>query len=259
MLDRITPLLLTWNEESNLERTLAPLAWAREIVVVDSHSADGTLALLRQRSNVRVLARTFDDFASQWNFGLDALAGEWVLALDADYVLSPELVDELRQLAPRATTAGYRVRFRYCVDGVPLRGSLYPASVVLFRRELARFRQDGHCYRVTLQSGDVQELHATIAHDDRKGFGRWLAAQRRYADEEARKLTTSPWRELGWPDRLRRVPFLALPAVLAHCLIAKGGVLDGRAGLVYAGQRALAETLISMKVIEHRRARRRAR
>jgi glycosyltransferase involved in cell wall biosynthesis len=249
MLDRITPLLLTWNEEANLARTLAPLAWAREIVVVDSGSTDATIEIARTHGNVRVIARTFDDFAAQWNAGLDALTSEWVLALDADYVLTDALVEELRRLAPPPEVSGYRVRFRYWVGGTPLRGSLYPPAIVLFRREVARFHLDGHCYRVALARGQTRDLAGQIGHDDRKPFSRWWQSQRRYATEEAAKLRVTPWRELRWPDRVRRVPFAAAPLVFAHCLVGKGGWRDGRAGFTYAGQRALAEALISARLL----------
>lgn len=253
MLDRITPLLLTWNEEANLERTLAPLAWAKEVLVVDSGSTDATRDILTRHPNVRVVERAFDDFAQQWRFGLSQVDAEWVLALDADYVLDDALVDEMRSLSPSAATSGYRVSFRFCVGGVPLRASLYPPAVVLFRRSQARVRQDGHCYRFEVAEGVVEELQAKITHDDRKPFARWLASQRRYADDEAKKLLESSWQELGWADRLRRVPFAAGPVSFGHCLVVKRGLLDGRAGLVYAGQRLLAETLISMKLLERRR------
>ena len=66
----ITPLLLTFNEEDNLERTLAPLSWAREIVVVDSGSTDRTLEILARDPRIRVVVRDFDTHAMQWNFGL---------------------------------------------------------------------------------------------------------------------------------------------------------------------------------------------
>lgn len=249
MLDRITPLLLTWNEESNIARTLDRLGWARRIVVIDSGSTDATLDILRARANVQVLSRAFDDFASQWNFGLDALEAEWVLALDADYVLSQALIEEVRVLRPPERVTGYRATFRYCIDGTPLRGSLYPPSVVLFRRALARFRQDGHCYRVTLAGGELRDLTAPILHDDRKPLARWWQSQRRYAAEEAAKIHATAWRDLAWPDRVRRVPFLAAPLVFGHCLLAKGGWRDGRAGLTYAGQRAIAEAMISAKLL----------
>jgi glycosyltransferase involved in cell wall biosynthesis len=254
MLDQITPLVLTFDEEANIERTLSALRWAREVLVLDSGSSDATLRLVRSFPNTRAVTRPFDSFASQWNHALRECDVEspWVLALDADHVLTPELIDELANLDRTADAVGYRARFRYCVDGTPLRSSLYPPSTVLFRRERARFIQDGHCQRVEL-SGSVGDalpvLEHPILHDDRKPFARWLSAQRRYAREEADKLTRTPLVALSWPDRVRLVPFAAPPAVMMHCLVTHGGLLDGRAGLTYAAQRTLAETLLSLSLL----------
>ena len=100
MLDQITPLILTYNERSNIERTLARLDWARRIVVIDSFSTDGTLDILRRDRRIAVFTREFVDFAGQCNFGLTQIETRWVLSLDADYELSGELLDELRRLVP---------------------------------------------------------------------------------------------------------------------------------------------------------------
>src|SRR5437764_11178163 len=97
MLEQITPLILTYNESPNIGRTLEQLRWARDIVVVDSLSDDETLEIAKGFPQVRVFQRQFDTHGVQWNFGLNetAISTEWVLALDADFVLSPELVDEI--------------------------------------------------------------------------------------------------------------------------------------------------------------------
>src|SRR5688572_4223127 len=135
MIEQITPLILTFNEAPNIERTLAPLSWARDIVVVDSGSTDKTRELLARHSKVRVVERVFTTHAEQWNFGLEhtGIRSDWVLALDADFVLSDELVKELSTLDPDAGTAGYRASFTYCIEGKPLRGAAYPPVVVLYR------------------------------------------------------------------------------------------------------------------------------
>jgi len=251
MLDQIAPLLLTYDEAPNIGRTLAQLAWAREVLIVDSFSTDATLSIARAFPNVRVVQREFDDHTSQWRFGLHALgAGRpWVLALDADYVLSDELIEGLGQLTPPSDVSAYRAHFRYCVDGRVLRGSLYPPVSVLFRRDRADYVKDGHTQRLVVQHGRTLDLRGTILHDDRKPMSRWLRSQRRYAAEEAAKLGETPWAQLRWPDRVRRVPFVAAPLVGAHCLLAKGGLLDGRPGLKYAAQRMLAEWLISIALV----------
>src|SRR5580692_10075232 len=125
MMDSITPLVLTFNEAPNIRRTLEKLAWAQNILVVDSFSTDETLEIVRSFPQVRVVQRKFDSFAQQCNFGLAQITTEWVLSMDADYILSDALIDEIKSLKPSASVTGYSARFKYCVFGHSLRASLY--------------------------------------------------------------------------------------------------------------------------------------
>ena len=181
MLDQITPIILTYNEAPNLRRTLNAVRWARDIVVVDSFSDDTTLTIAAEFRQVRVFQRHFDCHQDQWNFALKetGITSEWVLALDADYVLTPESVEEMKVLQPSAGVNSYQARFVYCVHGKPLRGSAYPPVTVLYRRERATYQQDGHTQRVVID-GAVGELHSPILHDDRKPLTHWLKSQDRY-------------------------------------------------------------------------------
>lgn len=250
MLEDITPLILTFNEDANIERTLNSLNWARDIVVVDSGSTDATQNILIGRPNVRVFERSFTTHAEQWNYALreTGVRTEWVLALDADFVLSDALVSELVSLAPAPGVAGYRASFVYCVLGKPLRGTVYPPVVVLYRAHKARYWQDGHTQRVEVD-GKIEALASKIFHDDRKPLADWIQAQARYARLECEKLATTPFRELGVADRVRRLVVVAPAAMFLYCLIVKRGLLDGRAGVFYALQRATAEALLSLYLL----------
>src|SRR5215217_3615658 len=139
MLDQITPLILTYNEAPNIGRVLAGLSWAKDVVVVDSFSDDETVELATSFANVRVVQRVFDNHRNQWEFGLkDAgIATPWVLALDADYVVSSEVIAEMAELRPATETVGYQAKFVYCVNGKRLRSGIYPPVTVLYRRDAA--------------------------------------------------------------------------------------------------------------------------
>lgn len=250
-LNQVTVLILTFNEAPNIGRTLDALTAFPEVVILDSGSTDDTLAIAGRYPNVRVCHRPFDNHSAQWNHGLAAcgLQREWVLALDADYVLQASLVDEIAALAPAADVAGYRTAFSYWMLGKPLSRSLYPPVTTLFRRAAADYLQDGHTQRVRL-NGQVVNLRGRIAHDDRKPLVHWLAAQDRYARLECDLLLSKPWSALSWRHRLRRMKFITPWLVPMYCLTVGRGLLDGRAGWYYALQRGVAEAVLALKLLE---------
>lgn len=250
MIESITPVILTYDEAPNIGRTLDALAWARDVVLVDSMSTDATLAIAARHPNVRVFQRAFDSHAAQWNYAISEtrIATPWILALDADYVAAPAFVAELARCDLDGPVAGYRCRFVYCIEGRPLGGALYPPVVALYRRQGARYVQDGHTQRVCIE-GPIGAIAAPLLHDDRKPLARWVASQVRYARLEAEKLAATPWRKLAWSGRLRRMLVVAPVLVPLHCLLVKGGILHGRAGLYYAMQRTVAELLIALSLL----------
>lgn len=247
MIELITPVILTRDEEPNIGRTLERLRWAREVVIVDSNSSDRTPEIARTFPNVRFVPRTFTNLADQWAFGLAEVRTPWALTLDADYQVPAEFTAELEALEPSPATAGYECAFRYAVDGHVLRSTLYTPRVVLLRRDRASFYMDGHTQRVRL-GGNIERLASKITHDDRKSFASFVARQRRYMRDEARKLRHTPSRELNAAGRIRKFVVVAPLAVLIHTLLAKRVILDGIPGLRYAYERFVAELILSWEL-----------
>ena len=250
-LDEIVVLILTCDEEANIARTLRGVAWARRIVIVDSLSVDRTRDIAAEFPQTEIHTRRFTSHAEQWNFALKVCGEDvvWVLALDADHRVTDDFVEALGGLAPSPEYSGYRAPFRYCVAGRPLRGSLYPAATVLFRRPSARFVQRGHTQRLLLSDGIVGDIKAPIDHDDRKPRVRWHAAQVRYARLEADYLRSTPTGVLRPIDRLRRLAWFTPIAVGPYALIVKRCALDGWRGWGYAAERTYVEFLIAREIM----------
>jgi glycosyltransferase involved in cell wall biosynthesis len=249
--DKITPLVITYNEAPNIGRVLKGLTWAKRVIVLDSGSTDETLEICGGFANVEVVYRAFDDHTSQWNYGLELVTTEYCLTLDADYVVSAAGAEEMQGRVRRDPLEGYFARLEYCIRGTPLRSSILPPRLVLFRLGRGRYFQDGHTQKLALE-GRSDFLKHPILHDDRKPLGRWLWAQERYATLEATKLLNTPRAELPWSDRIRRLVVVAPWLVPAVYLFARGGVRDGWKGLDYAAQRAIAELVLSLRLIEGR-------
>lgn len=250
MLDKITPLILTYNESPNIERNLKRLYWAKSIIIVDSYSNDNTLNILERYPQIKIFQRKFDTHTNQWNYGLEKIKSDWVLSLDADYILSEELINEIANLSPDTPIDSYFINIKYCIWGQPIRSGLYPPRQVLFRKEKAIYINDGHTQILSV-NGKNDKLSSYIYHDDRKSLTRWLWAQDRYINIEAKKILETPENQLSLADRLRKQKIFAPFIILFYCLILKGGIFDGWAGLYYALQRTLAEILLSITIIEN--------
>ena len=112
-MNAVTPLTViipTFNEEENIQECLESVAWADEIMVVDSFSKDRTLEIARRHTD-RILQREYINSASQKNWAIPQTRHQWVMVVDADERVTPELRDEIRALlAAGPPASGYVIR-----------------------------------------------------------------------------------------------------------------------------------------------------
>jgi len=265
----LTALVLTYNEQENIRRNLEALVWVPKVIVVDSFSNDRTLEIARSFPNVQIVQRVFDTHASQWNAGLDRIDTEWALTLDADYMLTAELQEEIKKLEPASDLALYWGEFDYCIFGRPLRASVYPPRVVLFRTKRARYVDEGHTQQLRVK-GKLAKFKGKIWHDDRKPLNRWFQSQVRYSEIEAAYLehgarhgesvqgrTGSKEQgagraELNRLDKMRRWLIVMPLAMPIYLLLVRGLIFDGWNGWYYAFQRTVAEMMLSLRLLEHK-------
>jgi glycosyltransferase involved in cell wall biosynthesis len=249
--DDITPLVITFNEKPNIERTLSKLSWAQRILVLDSGSVDGTVEIAASWPKTELAYHAFESFAAQCNFGLSLIRTGWTLSIDADYELSDELIQEIGELRdPGSRVAGYSALFMYCIYGRPLRGAVYPPRTILHRTG-AHYINEGHGHRVVV-GGEIRRLKGKINHDDRKPLSRWLTSQQNYARLEADHLMSVSPKALSRIDRIRRMGWPAPSFSLFYVLLVKGCILDGYAGWSYALQRLIAEAMLAVELADRR-------
>ncbi len=250
-LPHLTPVVLTYNEEANIARCLQQLTWAAQVIIVDSGSTDRTLEIIATFPNAKVLTRPFDNHTAQWNYGCQHAATDWILSLDADYILTPELIAELTASQPPADLAAYYISFVYCLNGSPLRGTLYPPRAALFQKARCTYIPDGHTQLLQV-NGPHASLTHKILHDDRKSLRRWLTSQQNYAALEAAHLCEPATGPTGLADRLRLMIWPAAPAAFFFTLLGKGLIFDGWPGLYYSLQRTYAELLLSLELLDRK-------
>lgn len=248
----ISAFLIVLNEAENLRACLGTLAFADEIVVVDSGSEDGSVAIARRFTD-RIFERPFRDFADQKNFALAQVRSEWALSVDADERVSPELRDEiLETVASSPRAAGYRVPRKNFFRGQWIRCSYPDFQTRLFRKATARFV--GIVHETVEIDGEIAELRSPLLHYNAPSVAAFLAKIRRYASLDARKrvesgerfaarsLWVQPVRELrrllfqraAYRDGLNGVMLATLMAVYAAA-VSFHGLRESRKAVASAG------------------------
>jgi glycosyltransferase involved in cell wall biosynthesis len=267
----ISVLILTLDEEVNLGDCLDSVAWCDDVVVFDSFSSDRTVEIAR-KNGARVVQRTFDNYASQRNSALTEVAYRhpWVLMLDADERMTPELYLEINSTLERTDDriTLYRFRRKDQLFGQWLkRASGYPSwfgrlvrpSRVEIRREI---NEEYHT------NGGIGFLQEHILHYPlNKGIAHWYERHNRYSSLEAMALIQETQGSLPWRDLLARDPIIRrralkqmayrMPArplcVFIYLYLVRLGFLDGKAGLIYSALRSYYELMIDLKIMEIRR------
>lgn len=254
----ITLIVLTKDEEPNLDHCLKDAAGrVEQIVVVDSGSTDGTLAIARQYG-ADVYDHLFKDQADQFNWALDnaKISGEWVLRLDADESISDELWDEIElalEKAP-ADVAGFYLKRRVYFMGRWIRhGGYYPTWLLrLFRKGKARSEARAMDEHLVLTEGRTGELQNDFKDENHKELGWWISKHNSYSTREAQAMLERrgamdaeglrPDLFGSHPERKRWLKenlYLKLPIFVRPFLyffyryVLRGGFLDGRQGFLF--------------------------
>jgi glycosyltransferase involved in cell wall biosynthesis len=267
----VSVLLLTLNEEINIDACLDSLHWSNDIVVFDSHSTDRTVSRACERG-ARVVQRPFDNWSAHQNWAVTNIEfrNPWVLYLDADERCDDELRAEvIARAIPGAPEAAFRIRRKDFFMGRWLRhAQLYPTWLVrLFRPE--RIRYERLVNPVAVVDGPIGQLDAHIVHFPfSHGVAHWIARHNRYSDMEAIEAVKVRDGSSKAPSLLRtRDPnerrralkdlFLRMPArpviKFAYYYGWRRGFLDGRAGFTYSTLQAFYEYMIDCKYLELRR------
>lgn len=244
----VTPVILTFNEGSNIKTTLNSLEWARRVVVLDSGSTDQTEQIAHSFRNVNWFVRGFDNHRAQWLYAIHetSITTDYVLALDADMRPGVGFQDELEAFLKRDEFAGALIPFEYRMLGRRLMGSIYPSQIRLFRKDQVRIDQPGHS-QVFEVNGKVCRFRSQLIHEDLKPVSRWLNNQVQYASLEAARIKCA--RKRSFKDWLRAAGIS--PAILGACAYVRaGGPFRSHASRAYACERLIFEAILARMLTE---------
>ena len=230
--------IITCNEEKNLPRTLASVAFADEVVVVDSGSTDQTVAIARE-SGARVFEQSWTGFATQKNFAIAQCTGDWVLSLDADEELSPELRTQMRALLPTnpPVDAFFLKRRNLFLNRWIRHGGYYPdAKLRLFRRTTVNFRvpprfEDRPVHETMIFDGASGTLDFDLIHHAYPSLEGYLEHMGRYSTLGSQLLVAAGRTSDSWPAFYWNVLVVPHLTFLYNYFI-RLGFLDGREGLL---------------------------
>jgi glycosyltransferase involved in cell wall biosynthesis len=242
---RLSVVVITLNEEDRLRETLARVAWADEIVVVDAGSEDKTVALAREFTD-HVLIHPWQGFAAQKNVGIAHATGDWILSLDADEHVEPALREEITAVlqAPDARD-GYRIARRNIMWRRWIRhGRLYPDwQLRLFRRGRGRFVERAVHESVQVD-GTIGRLAAPLLHHSYRDVSDFLRRADRYST-----LAAEEWTRAGHPFRATQLVTAPLGRFLSMYVVHRG-FLDGWRGFLLAVLYAYYVFIRSAKIWE---------
>ena len=269
----VSILIPTYNEERNLTACLESVVWACEVIVVDSYSQDGTENIAIGHG-AQFIQHPFENYAAQKNWALDSLefSQEWVLIMDADERVSPELAVEIAGVVERDQSSrpvGYYINRRFIFMGRWIRHcGWYPSwNLRLFRRGEARYEERPVHEHMVVQ-GPTGYLQHHLVHEDRRGLTAWLARHNEYSTMEAQ----ARWRAQQYPsstglrpqwrgspvERKRAIreymwPWLpAKPLLWFLYLYLRLGFLDGWQGFAFCLLQGMQEFHVGLKLRELR-------
>ena len=282
-LDRSVPVSVivpVKNEEENLRRCLPALAWADEIFVVDSQSTDGTHDVAADHGATVVQFAFNGTYPKKKNWALENLPfrNEWVLIVDADEVVVPELAREIAQRIARDESEGYYLNSRYYFLGRRIRHCGYSEcwNLRLFSHRLGRYERmpdstggragDNEAHEHVELDGRVLRLENELDHHAYPTIASWVEKHNRYAIWEAalhEQMVREPIpKTIVGAQRFRRrlrklaarLPMRPLIRFL-YAYVLRRGFLDGRPGLIFCGLLAFYDFLASANRYEQKLAR----
>ena len=225
----LSVVIITFNEEANLERTLSSVAWAAdEVIIVDSGSTDRTREIA-ESFHAQFFVEPWKGFAAQKNSALDKAAGDWILSLDADEEVEPALADEIKSvLAANPSVAGFWIpRKNFFLGRWIKHGGFYPdPKLRLFRRGRGKF-EDRLVHEDIHLEDSSGRLHYNLLHHAYPTLENYLDHLNRYSSLGAKMANARRSSDFSVMDIVIRPKLTFL-----YNYVLRGGFLDGREGLL---------------------------
>lgn len=191
--EKLTAIIPVFNEEKHIEEVLASVSFADEILIVDSFSTDATLELAK-RFQPKILQRKFDYHAAQKNWAIPQAAHEWILLVDADERVTPELKDEILmhlENPPNNSVAGFWIgRINHFMgERIHYSGWRNDKVIRFFRKSACRYK-DKYVHEEIESDGKIEFLKEKLLHYTYESLDKFMQKLNRYATLQAKDYDT---------------------------------------------------------------------
>ena len=226
---KLSITLITLNSEKTLKSVLEAVSWADEIVLVDSGSTDKTLEIARQ-FKAKIVYRAFDGYGSQKNFATSQASNNWILSLDDDEILTPELQQEIQNLSLSTTDYdGFKIPRSLIFLGKLLKfsGEYKRLTLRLFNRKQGNWNTE-YVHESVEVNGKIGMLKHQILHDSYRDLTDYFNKFNKYTSLGAKTLA-----ERGKTASSLKI-ITRFPTTFLKIYLLKGSCLDGYAGFMWA-------------------------
>jgi glycosyltransferase involved in cell wall biosynthesis len=246
-MEKLTAIIPTGNEAHNIEGVLKSVSFADEIMVIDSYSTDNTVELAKKHTDF-IIQREYEYSASQKNWAIPQATHEWILLVDADERITPELKEEILTVLKEGTDkVGFWIYRDNTFMGQRLKysGIKGDKCIRLFRKSKCGY-EDKRVHSEILAGGEVGSLKSKMVHNTYVNIDDFYSKMNRYAtwqaNDYAKREKSVKWYHLWLKPNVR---------FLKH-YITGGGFRDGFAGYVYAitQKHAVKMRYIKLKMLQ---------
>jgi len=248
----ITPLIISYNEEKNIKKTIAALKVFKKIILFDQYSSDNTTNIAKRFKNLKVIQVTKEEITKKYNKILNNnfIKTDWVILLSADHVLTKAFIDEIKTLNFNDITS-CEYKFDYIIYKKKIK-SIYPPVNYFFNRRFYKFFNKGHSVEIKSKIKNFAhkeyKFKNRILHDDKKKIDFFINPQLNYAKQQLFFFQKN--KKKRYIDKLR-FNFVIIPFfIFFYCYFIKLIFLDGKRGIFYCYQRLLYEIIFQLNKMD---------
>lgn len=242
-------IVLTYNEELNIEKCLKNLLFLSRVYIIDSFSSDRTISIAKKFSNVEIIRSSKNfDYVDKINFVKRQFKFKWLLILDADYELPLKTLKFLYNFKPSKCISAYKFNIKNIENDTVIKADLFPQKNLLIQSNLIKIEKCGHKEKISI-FGRTFDTKLSVYHNDKKELLFWIKNQAHYAYKDA-KLLESLKINLRTQDKIRRIPFVMNLLSPLYYLFYKKLFMYGWTGIKYIIKRQPYEFFLSLYIVQ---------